>query len=53
VTTNPATDQSTPTAGERRPVAMTPYAIGVALFAAFVIGGVIAKSLLGAVARDL
>ncbi len=30
--------------GERRPVAMTPYAIAVALFAAFVVGGILAKA---------
>jgi hypothetical protein len=29
---------------ERRPVAMTPYAIAVALFAAFVVGGILAKA---------
>ena len=32
-----------PAPGERRPVAMTPYAIAVALFAAFVVGGILAK----------
>jgi hypothetical protein len=42
--TNPAPDQSIPTPVERRPVAMTPYAIAVALFAAFVVGGIIAKA---------
>jgi UDP-N-acetylmuramyl pentapeptide phosphotransferase/UDP-N-acetylglucosamine-1-phosphate transferase len=42
--TNAAPDQSTPASGERRPAAMTPYAIGVALFAAFVVGGIIAKA---------
>jgi UDP-N-acetylmuramyl pentapeptide phosphotransferase/UDP-N-acetylglucosamine-1-phosphate transferase len=42
--TDHAPDQSTPASGERRPVAMTPYAIGVALFAAFVVGGIIAKA---------
>jgi hypothetical protein len=30
--------------GERRPVALTPYAIAVALFAAFVVGGILAKA---------
>jgi len=51
VVTNPAPDQK-PAArnrklaapGERRPVAMTPYAIAVALFAAFVVGGILAKA---------
>jgi UDP-N-acetylmuramyl pentapeptide phosphotransferase/UDP-N-acetylglucosamine-1-phosphate transferase len=42
--TSPAPDQSTPAPAERRPVAMTPHAIGVALFAAFVVGGIIAKA---------
>ncbi len=42
--TNPSADQNTPAPGERRPVAMTPYAIAVALFAAFVVGGIIAKA---------
>ena len=32
------------TPGERRPVAMTPYAIAVALFAAFVVGGILGKA---------
>jgi hypothetical protein len=41
--TNPAPDQNTPAPGERRPVAMTPVAFVVALFAAFVVGGIIAK----------
>ena len=41
--TNPARDQRTPEPGERRPVAMTPYAIAVALFAAFVVGGILGK----------
>src|SRR5580704_10708205 len=41
----PATaDQKTAAPGERRPVAMTPYAIAVALFAAFVVGGILAKA---------
>jgi len=41
----PATaDQVPAAAGERRPVAMTPYAIAVALFAAFVVGGILAKA---------
>jgi len=43
VVTNPAPDQKSPPPGERRPVAMTPYAIAVALFAAFVVGGILAK----------
>ena len=30
--------------GEGRPVAMTPYAIAVALFAAFVVGGILGKA---------
>ena len=53
--TNPAPDRSLPpkpavpdqkpaAPGERRPVAMTPYAIAVALFAAFVVGGILAKA---------
>ena len=41
--TDPAPDQKSPAPGERRPVAMTPYAIAVALFAAFVVGGILAK----------
>jgi hypothetical protein len=41
----PATaDQKPAGPGERRPVAMTPYAIAVALFAAFVVGGILAKA---------
>ena len=41
----PATSDQKPAApGERRPVAMTPYAIAVALFAAFVVGGILAKA---------
>jgi Flp pilus assembly protein TadB len=36
--------QKPPAPGERRPVAMTPYAIAVALFAAFVVGGILAKA---------
>jgi hypothetical protein len=43
VVTSPAPDQESAAAGERRPVAMTPYAIAVALFAAFVAGGILAK----------
>jgi hypothetical protein len=43
VVTDPAPDQQTSTPGTRRPVAMTPYAIAVALFAAFVVGGILAK----------
>ena len=39
-----AADQVPAVAGERRPVAMTPYAIAVALFAAFVVGGILAKA---------
>ena len=49
--TNPAPDHKPAAAeqkpavpGERRPVAMTPYAIAVALFAAFVVGGILAKA---------
>jgi hypothetical protein len=37
-----APDQVPAGPGERRPVAMTPYAIAVALFAAFVVGGILA-----------
>jgi Flp pilus assembly protein TadB len=37
-------DQKPAAPGERRPVAMTPYAIAVALFAAFVVGGILAKA---------
>jgi hypothetical protein len=43
VVTDPAPDQQVSTPGTRRPVAMTPYAIAVALFAAFVVGGILAK----------
>jgi hypothetical protein len=43
VVTDPAPDQKSPAPGELRPVAMTPYAIAVALFAAFVVGGILAK----------
>jgi hypothetical protein len=51
VVTNPAPDHK-PAApdrklaapGERRLVAMTPYAIAVALFAAFVVGGILGKA---------
>ena len=39
--TDPAPDQKPAAPGERRPVAMTPYAIAVALFAAFVVGGIL------------
>jgi Flp pilus assembly protein TadB len=39
-----AADQKPAAPGERRPVAMTPYAIAVALFAAFVVGGILAKA---------
>jgi hypothetical protein len=39
-----APDQMPAAPGERRPVAMTPYAIAVALFAAFVVGGILAKT---------
>ena len=49
--TNPAPDQKPaapdqkPAApGERGPVAMTPYAIAVALFAAFVVGGILGRA---------
>ena len=41
---NPSPDQDSLAPGDRRPVAMTPYAIAVALFAAFVVGGIIAKA---------
>jgi hypothetical protein len=37
-------DQKPAVAGERRPVAMTPHAIAVALFAAFVVGGILGKA---------
>jgi len=40
---NPAPNQKARTPEARRPVAMTPYAIAVALFAAFVVGGIPAK----------
>ena len=44
-TRKPATADPKPAApAERRPVAMTPYAIAVALFAAFVVGGILAKA---------
>ena len=39
-----APDQVPAAPGERRPVAMTPHAIAVALFAAFVVGGIVAKA---------
>ncbi len=39
-----APDQKPAAPGERRPVAMTPHAIAVALFAAFVVGGILAKA---------
>jgi hypothetical protein len=39
-----APDQKPAVQGERRPVAMTPHAIAVALFAAFVVGGILAKA---------
>jgi hypothetical protein len=39
-----APDQMPATPGGRRPLAMTPYAIAVALFAAFVVGGILAKA---------
>jgi hypothetical protein len=42
MTTAPAPDSKAPRDGG--PSAMTPYAIAVALFAAFVAGGVLAKS---------
>ena len=41
--TDPAPDQKPAAPSERRPVAMTPYAIAVALFAVFVVGGILAK----------
>ena len=37
-------DQKPAASADRRPVAMTPYAIAVALFAAFVVGGILAKA---------
>jgi hypothetical protein len=40
----PAPDQEPAAPGERRPVAMTPHAIAVALFAAFVVGGILGKA---------
>jgi len=40
--TDPAPDREAPAPG--RPPAMTPYAIAVALFAAFVVGGVLGKA---------
>ena len=40
-----AADQKPAAPGERRPVAMTPYAIAVALFAAFVVGGILGKAI--------
>ena len=41
----PATADQVPAApAERRPVAMTPHAIAVALFAAFVVGGILGKA---------
>lgn len=40
-----APDRKPAAPGERRPVAMTPYAIAVALFAAFVVGGILAVPL--------
>jgi hypothetical protein len=43
--TNPAPDQEPAMQGER-PVAMTPCPIAVALFAAFVVGGILAKPVL-------
>jgi hypothetical protein len=39
-----APDQKPAAPGERRPVAMTPHAIAVALFAAFVVGGILGKA---------
>jgi hypothetical protein len=39
-----AADQKPAAPAERRPVAMTPHAIAVALFAAFVVGGILAKA---------
>jgi hypothetical protein len=44
VVTDPAPDQKPAAPRERRPVAMTPYAIAVALFAAFVVGGILGKA---------
>ena len=41
----PATADQVPAApAERRPVAMTPHAIAVALFAAFIVGGILGKA---------
>lgn len=40
-----APDQKPAAPAERRPVAMTPYAIAVALFAAFVVGGILGKAI--------
>ena len=40
----PAAPEKPALQGERRPVAMTPHAIAVALFAAFVVGGILAKA---------
>ena len=37
-------DEKPAAPGKRRPVAMTPYAIAAALFAAFVVGGILAKA---------
>ena len=42
--TDPAPVQKPAAPGERRPVAMTPDAIAVASFAAFVVGGILAKA---------
>ena len=42
--TDSAPDQKPAAPGQRRPVAMTPYAIAVALFAAFVVGGILGKA---------
>jgi hypothetical protein len=42
MTADPAPGSRDPAPG--RPPAMTPYAIAVALFAAFVVGGVLAKT---------
>jgi hypothetical protein len=43
VVTNPARIRSLPRRAGGGSVAMTPYAIVVALFAAFVVGGILAK----------
>jgi hypothetical protein len=44
VVTNPAPDQKPAAPDQRRPVAMTPHTIAVALFAAFVVGGILGEA---------